>query len=262
MNRSLLSSLRRRIAFRSENYFAPSYSRDTFLVSYPRSGNTWLRCIIASIMTGEHVSNLASIDFVVPDIHFSVPNSQVKPLPSYVVKTHDHLLRGTRSDLIERAVYITRDPRDVCVSYWRYFTKGEGVVAPFTSFSEDFVANRIWPGSWVSHVESWTHSDKDVLFLRYEDIVRDPTSECLRLAGFIGKKYNESEVQTIVSSYTKNEMVKLELAGNRKTFSTKEQFFIGTNAGTDNRQIIDNSPEWKRYFSENCRLLSSWGYYW
>ena len=40
-----------------------------FLVSYPRSGNTWIRHIIAEILYGKHIASLKEIDIYIPDIH-------------------------------------------------------------------------------------------------------------------------------------------------------------------------------------------------
>ena len=43
------------------------YPDDTFIVSYPRSGNTWTRFLIANLLHPEIEIGFANIDSVVPD---------------------------------------------------------------------------------------------------------------------------------------------------------------------------------------------------
>ena len=71
---------------RRPKMFSSDPERDVFLVSYPRSGNTWLRSMIAQLLTGEKINSLRELDYIVPDIYYSVPESQVPKLPFYVVK--------------------------------------------------------------------------------------------------------------------------------------------------------------------------------
>ena len=43
------------------------YADDTFIVSYPRSGNTWTRFLIANLLHPEVEVGFANIDSFVPD---------------------------------------------------------------------------------------------------------------------------------------------------------------------------------------------------
>ena len=55
--------LRRDIAGRS----LAVYPDDTFIVSYPRSGNTWTRFLIANLLHPEEPATFANIERLVPD---------------------------------------------------------------------------------------------------------------------------------------------------------------------------------------------------
>jgi len=43
------------------------YPDDTFIVSYPRSGNTWTRFLIASLVFPSEVVTFANIERMIPD---------------------------------------------------------------------------------------------------------------------------------------------------------------------------------------------------
>jgi len=41
---------------------------DTFLVSYPRSGNTWTRFLIANLLFQDQEVSFMNIDYLIPDV--------------------------------------------------------------------------------------------------------------------------------------------------------------------------------------------------
>ena len=51
---------------RAERNFAV-YPDDTFVVSYPRSGNTWTRFLIANLMHPEKEVSFKNIESLIPD---------------------------------------------------------------------------------------------------------------------------------------------------------------------------------------------------
>ena len=89
------------------------YSSDTFIVSYPKSGNTWLRFIIANMLTKELVT-MKNIDEFVPDIYNFKKQINAKGEPRFI-KTHNVNLKQ-----YPKTIYIHRDYRDVLVSYYHF----------------------------------------------------------------------------------------------------------------------------------------------
>src|SRR3954463_3484081 len=73
---------------RSRIFFVPNPERDVFLVSYPRSGNTWMRAVVACIETGVVPPDLLALDYVVPDMHLKTLRNRMVPRPRYIVKSH------------------------------------------------------------------------------------------------------------------------------------------------------------------------------
>jgi hypothetical protein len=121
-----------------------------------------------------------------------------------------------------RIVYVCREPKDVLVSYWTFSVKaaakfaaaatadGDGhggggresaaAAAGLTSFEEAFelFCEGRFPGGphWLHALEFWGESQRrpdEVLFLRYEDMLRDPVGNLKRLAAFMGCPFSAAE---------------------------------------------------------------------
>ena len=75
---------------RSSYVEAPELNpQDVFLVSYPRSGNTWVRFIAANILSpGFYLRfSIKDLNKVVPDIYSGIPAFSRIPEPR-LIKTH------------------------------------------------------------------------------------------------------------------------------------------------------------------------------
>src|SRR5215471_15987144 len=63
---------------------------DTFIVSYPRSGNTWTRFLIASLLHPNEAVTFSNIDRFIPDIT-AVPRKILRETPRpRVIKSHEY----------------------------------------------------------------------------------------------------------------------------------------------------------------------------
>jgi len=92
---------------RAERDFAV-YPDDTFVVSYPRSGNTWTRFLIANLVYPEKNVGFTNIEKLIPDTS-SQSNRALKSTPRpRIIKTHEYFDHRYR-----KVIYIVRDPRDV-----------------------------------------------------------------------------------------------------------------------------------------------------
>jgi hypothetical protein len=90
----------------------PVYADDTFIVSYPRSGNTWTRFLIANLLHPDQPATFANIERLVPDSE-AQSSRYFKSIPRpRVIKSHQYF-----DPRYKKVIYIVRDPRDVALSY-------------------------------------------------------------------------------------------------------------------------------------------------
>lgn len=178
---------------------------DIFLASYPRSGNTWVRVILANMILGPGaLHGLRELDAVVPDIHRGVPPGDPPALPR-VIKTHQPFAfrhESHRAELYRRVIYVVRNPVDSILSYHEFLRRSEpGFATPLEHFAHDAVNGAVHPGSWNEHVLSWTHlKGREVLVIKYEDLRAAPLDSAAKMAAFIGKSMNEKQLADVLAA--------------------------------------------------------------
>ena len=188
-----------------------SYDDDVWLVSYPKSGNTWTRFLIANLVTRDKAVDWSNIERIVPDIYLSRdPLLKALPRPRYF-KSHE----GYRPDY-RRVVLIVRDPRDVAVSYYHFIrkTKTLPVNASMDDFMTKFMDGKIDPyGNWGENVGSWLGARRgtdNFLVVRYEDLLENTEAELTRIADMLGLAADERLMRHAVENSRADRMRQLE----------------------------------------------------
>src|ERR1700685_4202503 len=74
---------------KAERNFAV-FPDDTFIVSYPRSGNTWTRFLIANLMHSETPVTFANIEHVIPDSTALSSRAMKRIRRPRLVKSHEY----------------------------------------------------------------------------------------------------------------------------------------------------------------------------
>lgn len=209
-----------------------------WIASYPKSGNTWLRFMLASYLTGTPVSSVRTkvLNQMIPAVggmvRNGIPEGHLDPL---MVKTHS--LPGTRAvapfaEATRSAVYLVRNPRDVMLSILRHSGAKPGTEQA-RQFGLSFVAHRGLPqltdefewGSWPQSVRAWATPDKvrahfpdiDVLVVRYEDMRAEPTAALHKILDHVGAGPVDPErLAAAVASTSMDSLRTLEQSGEGK----------------------------------------------
>ena len=188
-----------------------SYDDDVWIVSYPKSGNTWTRFLIANLVAGDKAVDWSNIERIVPDIYFNRdPLLKDLPRPRYF-KSHE----GYRPDY-RRVVFIVRDPRDVAVSYYHFVRKTKMLPADATmdDFMRKFIDGQIDPyGNWGENVGSWLGARRgsdNFLVVRYEDLLENAEAELARIADMLGLVADERLFRHAVENSRADRMRELE----------------------------------------------------
>ena len=147
---------------------------DIFLVSFPKSGNTWTRFLLANLRYPEQPATFANIDRLVPDPTGTTKRDFDRMPRPRIIKSHECF-----DPRYPRVIYIVRDPRDVVVSQYHYHRKLRKIAddSPIENFVARFLAGDLPHGSWGQNVSTWlatSEGNPSFLLLRYEDMVADP----------------------------------------------------------------------------------------
>jgi peroxiredoxin len=152
---------------------------DIFIVTYPRSGTTWMQMILYQLTDGN--MDIPHIAERCPWFERSVRSAQdfEQRKSPRVFKSHlsfDKIPKGPG-----RYLYVARDGRDVAVSYYNLYRNYNGYKGAFAEFFEEFMNGKLHYGSWFKHVSGWWkhRNDLNVLFLTYEELQRD-LEACIR----------------------------------------------------------------------------------
>ncbi|MTJ11409.1 sulfotransferase domain-containing protein [Anabaena sp. UHCC 0187] len=216
----------------SPEIFKPR-ENDVYLVSYPRSGNTWMRVIMAELVYGKSGESIEDIQYYVPDIHRKTYAKDVINSEFNLIKSH-HLYRRDHKEVktYKKIIYIIRDPRDVVVSYYKYLKNLRGYPLGFDEFILNWISGRIWPCSWQEHINSWIglgnqNSGIELEILRYEDLLVNPEPELLKLGKILGIQITSEDVQRAIQAAAVDKMRAKESKGMPEHERSDKFQFIG-----------------------------------
>lgn len=208
-----------------------------WIASYPKSGNTWTRCLIDSLSRGGGEIDLNRLGDQYPNTarrawieeHLEIDTGNFLPEEMMAARIAASLAHGAATasppclkihdrndprlfppEATRGIVYITRDPRDIAPSWARHLTntdldKAIAVMAdPTFTLSR---ANRYHVqtpqclDSWSGHVTSWLDAPPgELLLLRYEDMLAEPQRNVARLAEFLSIDADDSVIAATVAA--------------------------------------------------------------
>jgi len=187
-------------------------SDDIFLVSYPRSGNTWLRFMIANLLNPDEPTTFLNVDRRVGDIYTRSQQALLRLPRPRVLKCHEPF-----EPRYKQVIYVVRDPRDVVVSYYHWKRKRRAIpdCYPMQQFVSLFVNGEIDPnlGSWTQNVGTWLTARQNTpgfVLVRYEDLLEDAEEQLARIAQFLECQVTPDQLRQAISLTSVDRMQNLE----------------------------------------------------
>jgi hypothetical protein len=191
---------------------------DVYLVSYPKSGNTWLRYLLAySIWPETRDLDLKEMAAYIPSFALSHdatvvldPDAPCNRAKHRIIKEHFPYNKAARI-YVQNVIYLVRDGRDAMVSYWHFCNQRDGTDIPFLDFIRLSRAKQGHFGRWHDHVVGWLNAPiKNKLIVRYEDLKTDTLVQLKRVLDFLEIDVEKSIMQEAIEKASFESMKRLE----------------------------------------------------
>lgn len=180
---------------------ASHWTKDAYILSYPKSGRTWLRTMLGTMASSQfeldvqnpmEVQNFWKLSREIPNIgitHDGSPNFQY----GYEVETDKSRYRS------KKVLLLTRDPRDVLVSY--YFDAKNRMKVIDCDISTYIREEKGSIDAIVAYYNAWAQArtiPRDFLSVSYGDMHRDPKKVVRDCAAFLGLPAPSEELLDLV----------------------------------------------------------------
>ncbi|KAJ9567428.1 hypothetical protein OSB04_003394 [Centaurea solstitialis] len=258
------------------DHFRPQPT-DIFLAAFMKCGTTWLKALMFATVN-RHRYTSSDHPILRSGPHSLFPFLDTHIFLDYPVTNFDHLpaprlfathiahsllpVAMTSPETACRFVYVCRDPKDAIVSKWHFMRKLRSKELPPVSFDEAFelFCNGVSEyGPFWEHVLGYwkasQESPEKVLFLKYEDMKRDPAAEVRKLAAFMGRGFTAEEerggvVDEIVKMCSFESLSNLEVnkgGGGGQKFTAK--------VVVENREFFRKGKvgDWENYLTEEMK---------
>ena len=174
---------------------------DVWIVTYPKAGTTWTQYIVHLIHNGGRDDG-KKISETVPWIETgkrSIPFSAEDMTPPRAFKSHmpyERMPCGLPNSTPCKYIYIARNPKDVATSFYHHYRRTHVPEIEWKEFFKYLLVGKVEFGDYFDHVLGWwAHKDDDnVLFIKFEDLKRDPVTIITQIATFIGYSHLSLEV--------------------------------------------------------------------
>ena len=256
-----------------------------WIASYPKSGNTWIRAMLSSLLYTEdgcfNITHLKKIhQYPTREVFkdFVKDHKNIKEIMKYWIttqdiinldkkiklfKTHNALCRienypFTNNENTLATIYIVRDPRNVITSIANHYNYNYEEAKNFMfNSSQAIISNKkddtysigTILGSWSDHYNTWTKNNKNVLIVKYENLILNTEEEIIKIINFLQKykkiKINNKKIKNCIKTTSFENLKKIEEIGHfneieqNKNKEEKTKFF---NLGKENKweNLLDN----------------------
>ena len=259
-----------------------------WIASYPKSGNTWIRSMISSLVyTEDGIFNFKVLDNIkqFPSIKYFKDftndyqniaeikknwvhaqdkinlNNKIKFFKTHNAncKIGDHSFTNKANTLA--SIYIVRDPRNIITSISNHYNFDVEYSKKFITSSRSIGGNSTAEsvlsenniitilGSWKNHVNSWTGNNPNLLIIKYENLLNNIETETNRLINFI-KKYTKLEPSNkkISNCIESTSFESLKKLENSSSFT---EYSPKNMNKTKNFFYLGRDNQWEKYLSKD-----------
>lgn len=193
---------------------------DVWILSFPKSGSTWLENIVCQLKNGFDFSKIPTCLWT--SNHFErdligdygqLEKMNNEPSPR-IIKSHlsPNLLPIELWTVQPKIIYIARDPKDVAISWFHMMKDGFNAFSgTIEEYFDLFLDEKERYGPFHAHVLTYwqlRHLD-NFLFLNYENLLADSFRGIKKIAKFLDCTYGDDELKQLTEYTSFGTMQKL-----------------------------------------------------
>ena len=258
-----------------------------WIASYPKSGNTLLRSLLASYFFSNdgnfefndlnHIKQFPAIEnfrklgidlsnesevfqnFIEAQKLINKENKKLK-----FIKTHSSLCKINNCNFTDLkntlgAIYIVRDPRNVVTSFAHHYNLNieqatDTLIDKFRWLVKTEKMYKTFLGSWNVNYNSWKQLNKRFMLVKYEDLVNKKKTTLIKIFKFIQSLNNE---ELKIDMVKLNKVIKSTEFHKMKTLEQKKFFTESiVDSDTGKRKIFFNlgpQNDWKKILDDKSR---------
>lgn len=185
---------------------------DVVVVSFRKSGRTWLRLMLCKILAEQYHLPKIKLDTEYMTLF--------RPLPNIMFSQAGSTQRNNRLDFRKlyqkkKVVLLVRDPRAVMVSLYHDYNSRKVWKEP-KSISE-FIRDKDWGlHQVITYMNLWAEElrqRKDILFMKYEDLYLNTNTELQRFLNYISLPADNAVIEAAIQYGSPNNMRQMEKEG-------------------------------------------------
>lgn len=193
------------IELKHQIYFIDFEERDSdvFVVTYLKSGTTWMQVILHNLLTDGNMDFNHIYDVSPWPKNQSIKNEPVEKinnLPSpRILKSHDDYAFFNK-DLKGKIIYVYRDGKDVAVSLYHHQKNYIDSNITFDEHFEEYFTKEKAIMNWFKFNKEWLENKNNlpILYVTYEQLTNDFENTIIRIS-----RYLEIELTTEIMERTK-----------------------------------------------------------
>jgi len=217
------------------------------LVSFPKSGNTWMRFILANIfkkdpnfdVTFETINNISSTSYF--EDHSKMEKLLQEDTPLFIKEYYSYNKMPYYN--FDKAIYIYRNGFDTMNSYWHF--RNAQTPGKYKNITEFFKYYWHEFNHWGDHLDSWLNKNTlqkhKVFAIKYEDLLNSSEDVIYKCLNYLGYSVSRERISNAIALSSKDKMKKMSGSDTFMKSKDKNFHFVRSAKKGEGEKVLNDS---------------------